>query len=136
MREFTVEVGDNYFSSAAPLYTSCRFNDVLGMADQLIIHALTMSVAGTGPTLTCDVQHSANGLDWVTVATPPINAQTMVSNTVLQGVLPFFNPPLLTYVRLKFTAGGTSPSCRLRVTVTGRVSASAPAADGGMVLQT
>lgn len=136
MREFTLQVFDHNLAGAGPWYTSSRFNDLLGLADGMTIHALPVSVSGTSPTFTCQIEHSANGLDWLAApATPPINAQPLVADSVLQGVLPYFLPPLLTFVRLKFSQGGTSPVCRMRVTVTGRVSAISPAADDGLILQ-
>lgn len=126
MREFTVQVFDETITGTSTTwYTSATFNDLLGSADELIVHAVADGVSGTVPTLTVGVDHSCNGIDWINVGwtASTLTGQTLANDTTYYGFFPTFFPPLLTYARLRVFLGGTTPSCRLKVFACGRASA-------------
>lgn len=122
MRAFSKDVFDEIISGTGNTwYTPGSFNDLLGSVDFLGIFAATTNVSGTTPTLTVQVQHSPDGQNWVSVSgTPEISATLIASNTGYYGSDNGISPVLASFVRLQITLGGTSPQCRLKVSVTGR----------------
>lgn len=122
MREFSKDVFDEIISGTGNTwYTPGSFNDLLGSADFLGIYAATTNVSGTSPTLTIQTQHSADGQNWVNVSgTAEIPATAIASNTGYYGSDNGVSPVLASFVRLQITLGGTSPQCRLKLSVTGR----------------
>jgi hypothetical protein len=124
MRKFTlVAFDDIIFGTGTNWYTSASFNDELGSADGLVLHAAPSFVSGTAPTLTCQIEHSANGRNWVNAqTTAEINGLGLTNYIPLEGKLSMFSPVLLNFVRVRISMGGTAPQCRLCIYVTGRVS--------------
>lgn len=122
MREFNKDVFDEIISGTGNTwYTPASFNDLLGSADFLGIYAATTNVSGTSPTLTVQAQHSADGQNWVNVSgTPELSAVSIASNTGYYGSDNGLAPVLASFVRFQITLGGTSPQCRLKLSVTGR----------------
>lgn len=129
MRDLRILAFDDVITgTAATWYTSADHNGPLGFADALEIHAVTTNVSGTSPALTCQVEHSANGRHWLNAqASAEIGAVAISNDASFLGVVPLLNPPLLTFVRIRISLSGTSPQCRLKLHVTGRVSRSAGA---------
>jgi hypothetical protein len=126
VREFTVEAFDEIISgTTSAWYTPAQFNDQLGSVDGLTLHAVTTDVTGSFPTLTCGVETSANGMDWIAYgSTPAINGVSIASGDVKEGVHGFMSF-FLRFVRVKITLQGSSPKCRLRLHITGRTAARA-----------
>lgn len=127
MRAFTVLAFDEIIATAATsYYTSASLNAQLGSADGLVLHAITTMVSGS-PTLTCQIEHSGNGDDWVNAqGSPEISAFSASNFGATHGQLFMFNPVLLTYVRVRVTMpSGTQ--MRVKLYVTGHISQAAGA---------
>jgi hypothetical protein len=94
-------------------YSGTQYQALLGSADQSLIWGFISNVSGTSPTLTVGWELSADGQNWVTLTSSPsaISEGTQILAPV-DGTLPF--------MRLRFSLGGTSPSCRARFWVAGR----------------
>jgi hypothetical protein len=120
MRLFTVQAFDDIISGTGEVWHSpASLSDLLGSADAMVIHAVTTDVAGSAPTLTCRVETSANGKDWLFLGFPAaINAQTMANDKVLFGEYGYISY-FLHFVRFRISLGGTNPRCRLKVYVAG-----------------
>lgn len=127
MRDLRILAFDDVITgTTATWYTSDDFINTLGMADGLVLHAVTTSVSSPAPTLTCQVEHSADARHWLNVNTnPEINGVTTGNDLSFLGYVDLLNPPMLTFVRIRITLAGTSPACRLKLHVTGRTSRSA-----------
>jgi len=128
MLAFNKLVFDNTISgTAGTWYSPCVYDEVLGSADLIILMVHPMGVSGTSPTITCRLEHSADGRKWNQVnATAEINAQALVTDSAIGGTgVAETITPYLRFVRVKITLGGTSPSTRLKIYATGRVSGSA-----------
>ena len=83
--------------------------------------AVVYNATGSGATLSVQVEHSADGHNWVNV-----NASAEINQSVSGNQMVVANPHsnnqlLLQFVRLRaqFTAG-TGPQCRLRLAATTR----------------
>lgn len=119
MRVFNLDVFDEGISGTSTTwYTPARLNDKLGTADVFAIMAYVTTVSGTSPTLTVQTQHSADGQNWLSVGSAEISTG-IAGNTVYYGQ-DNYTPVHLAFVRLKINLGGTSPQCRLKLSVTGR----------------
>jgi hypothetical protein len=132
MRLFTVQAFDDIISGTGEVWHSpASLSDLLGSADALLLQAVTTDVAGASPTLTCRIETSANGKDWLFLGFPAaIDAQAMANDKVLHGeygAISFF----LHFVRLRISLGGTDPRCRLKVYAAGHVLQNAPEAANG-----
>lgn len=122
MRAFTILAFDDMISgTASTWYTPMDLNDLLGASDALVLHASTSAVTGTGPTLTCQVEHSASAEDWAAVGLAQIST-SIANDGSYKGLVDTFNPVMLGFVRVKITLGGTSPACRLKLYATGHES--------------
>ena len=122
MRSFNIIAFDDLISgTASTWYTSSDLDEVLGASDAMVLHAATSAVTGTGPTLTCQVEHSASTEDWAAVGSAQIST-SIANDGSYRGLIDNFNPVLLGFVRVKVTLGGTSPACRLKLYVTGKES--------------
>jgi hypothetical protein len=139
MLAFNKLVFDNTISgTAGAWYSPCVYDDLLGTADALHLMVHSMGVTGTSPTITCRLEHSANGRNWSQVSgTAEINAQALVIDTAIGSATPALETitPYLRFVRVKITLGGTSPSARLRIYAIGRVSGGGMNRQGPAALQ-
>src|SRR6266545_5877224 len=125
MRTFTLAAFDEVLTgSAVTWYTSANYNTILGSADWIGVHAVTTDASGTSPTLTCQIEHSGDARNWVSVqGTPEIDHQAVLlgqENTFSGAIPTLLYPPLLKFVRIKLFLGGTAPQCRLKLHITGR----------------
>lgn len=132
MRQLTLEIFDEIVSGTGQdWYTSASHNDLLGSADALILQAVATGVSGTSPTLTCELEHSGDGRKWNPIGPDAeidgesIEPPTGSDRAVLIGRQA---ESALGFIRVRVRLGGTNPECRLRITATGRVSRTAPAA--------
>lgn len=127
MRSFTTLAFDECIAgTTGAWYTPAANNETFGLADSVLLQTITTDVSGTA-TLTCEVQHSGDGRNWVPIAAAPDINTVAISEgfTFMAGALPF-EPVLLKFVRIKITLGGTSPQCRLKLYISGHVFQSFP----------
>jgi hypothetical protein len=124
MRIFNQLVFDGYVNGSAAVFSNPAFYDLLGSTDQLSITGYTAQVGGTSPTLTVQVEHSADSIRWVNRnATAEISAAALSTSqeTPVQGH--DGNPnnrPTLGFARLRIVLGGSSPAGQVRLWVIGR----------------
>lgn len=126
MRKFNQKVFDDTLASATNAgvaLTPPELNDLLGSVDKLAIMAVGDLPSGTSPTITVQIYHSADGIQWVAKnGTAEINAQTLTANAVTVKVgTDAAATPSLGLVRLQITLGGTTTQAHIKVWVTGRV---------------
>jgi hypothetical protein len=75
MRGLNSLVFDEPLEGNANYYTTRDWNDALGVPDQLELFVVTTQADGATPTLTVQVEHSPNQLDWTNLnALPEINS--------------------------------------------------------------
>lgn len=124
MKLFNQTVFDeNIASTATTWYTSAEHNDRLGLPDVLMIQAVATNVTGTTPTLTLQVEHCADGQNWINLKPtggPEIAAAAINTTPVNYAYVSSVTTIPLSFVRFRISLGGTSPQCRLKVLVTGR----------------
>lgn len=124
MRIFNVAVFDEVIAGTANAwYTPATDNDLFGTADGLFLQATTSNASGVLPSLTCQFEHSGDGMNWVPVGSADIISASipLESEASFAGSAGMFTPTLLRFVRIKISLGGTLPRCRLKLSVTGRV---------------
>lgn len=122
MRTFNTTAFDDTISGTGfTWYSPARLNALLGSSESLGIQAWVGNVTGTSPTLTVQIEHSADAEHWLpaTAGAPEIST-SISSNASYYGQQIGLFPLFLAYVRLSVTLGGTSPQCRLKLHVTGR----------------
>lgn len=127
MRDLRILAFDDFIvGTATTWYTSADHNDGMGMADTLVIHAVTTNISGTTHTVSCQVEHSADARHWLSVQSSPEVTGSMVNDKSFFGAVSYPNLVLLTFVRIRIWLGNNaSAQCRLKLHVTGRVSRSA-----------
>lgn len=114
MTVFSGEVFDDSVAGSLTVwYTSAAHNDVLGSGDVLAVQATVQNLSGTSPSLTVQVEHSADGKDWIGAGSAIIS--TLVANNATYYGSRQAWPALLGFVRLKVSLGGSSPRCRLKL---------------------
>lgn len=112
---------DNISGTSTTWYTPAEFNDPLGLADQLMFQAYATNVSGTATTLTVQAEHSADGQNWVNIASSAEITSTISSTPVSVGYTPGFVEIKLSLTRLRISlSNDSSAQCRLKVTATGR----------------
>lgn len=132
MRIFNEMVFNGYVTGGTDVFSEDKYQELLGFADQLSIGAYTAQVTGTTPTLTVQVQQSFDKFRWQarnSTSTPEISAATLsggTTETILHGYdgnkqgPPPNDRPVLPFVRLRISLGGTNPTAQVRVWATGR----------------
>jgi hypothetical protein len=109
-------------SSSAPVYTSADLNSRLGQFDETAIQWVADNVAGTTPTLSIGIDHSADGRNWL----PKEGSGTTITGVAIGGtnITSWSSDPgtvpSLGLVRLRVFLGGTTPSCHLKIYITQR----------------
>ena len=122
MRSFNILVFDDFI--AGPTLTAdtrADFNDKLGSVDKLALFAVTDQVSGADGTLTVQIFHSADGINWVAKnTTPEINVQAVPeTTTTVDYGSDAGTAPSLGLVRLKLTLA-TADQAHVKLWVTGR----------------
>ena len=124
MRIGTLTLFDETISGTSTLwYTPASTYDVLGRGDLFAFGATVYNVTGVTPTLTVQVEHSADGQNWTNRVTSPEIGPTNIanaSNTMQVGAIDGWQPVMLHFVRLRMQLGGTSRQRRLKLTATTR----------------
>lgn len=117
----TVVFDESLSGTGTTWYSDADYSDTLGQCDSLAIEARTTAVSGTSPTLTVQVEHSADAQNWLSLAgTAEINAQAIANDAAIVPVIGGPTVIPLGFVRLRVTLGGTTPACRLKIHATGR----------------
>jgi hypothetical protein len=122
MRLFHAQVYDENIEGTTALYTDPSNNGLFGSVEELSIFAVADTVSGTTPTLTVQIEESADQIHWVNkIPTAEINAQAL-SLTVKTVVVGRDNGsvPSSGFLRLRVSLGGTTPKAHVRLWVTGR----------------
>lgn len=121
MRLFHELVFQRSVSGTEAAYSELQYNDLLGRADELTIVGFAEQAGGTAPTVTIRVQDSFDNDRWAYR-----NATAEISQGI-GGASPFVGissdgtgTAILQFARLRIALGGTSPSARLVIWVTGR----------------
>jgi len=122
MRTFYVLAYDHILEGTTATYTDPRLNDLLGSVEQLRLFAVTRDTSGTSPTLTVQIEESADNVRWTSkTGTAEINAVALdVTPTTIARGSDDGATPSAGQVRLAISLGGTSPRTLLRLWVTGR----------------
>ena len=113
---FNVDAFDEIITGTAMTwYTAAAFNPVIGAADEFVLFAFVTNVSGTSPALSVYVDQSGNNRTWILGGSPLISS-ALSNNLLLQGT----QGTSASFIRLRMAMTGTTPQCRLRLTVTGR----------------
>lgn len=107
---------ENISGNGTSWYTSCAFDSLIATADVMRLVGLVTQVAGSSPTLSISVDESADGQNWVLgsaliTKTPVVNNDVVTAQYVTES---------LGLVRIRLAMTGTTPSCRIRLGITGR----------------
>lgn len=121
MRVSTLSLFDETISGTSTIwYTPASTYDALGRGDGFAFAAAVYSVTAT-TTLTVQVEHSADGQNWINRSSAEINQSIAnASNTAIVATVDGALPVLLHLVRLRVQLSGTNPQCRLKLTATTR----------------
>ena len=123
MRLFNAKVFDDVISgTTATWLTASELDDVIGQADALAVQVVTEGVGGTGPTVAAVViEHSSDGQNWIVAASAFGIALPMQEGASFWGGdSASLGMHKGAKGRLRISLGGTSPTCRLKLYVTGR----------------
>jgi hypothetical protein len=117
-------VFDDAIEVTTSVYTDPKFNADLATADELLIMGVVTQVTGTSPTITVQIEHSADNRNFANkTGTAEINGVTISTTppVIVSGNDPG-TTPLGGFVRLRIALGGTTPKARVKIWVTGRTS--------------
>lgn len=122
MRTFHRCVFDDAIEGTSAVYTGAQWNAVLGLADKLKLVAITDQASGTTPTLTVQIEESADQRNWASKSgTAEINALSVgTSATEIKTGNDAGTVPTGGFVRLRLQLGGTTPKVHVKLYVTGR----------------
>jgi len=123
MIAFSEEVWHASITGTATAYTDPKWNSVLSRAEKFYCVARVSAGSGTSPTLTVNIEHSNDGVNWATKAqlfnaTSISNAATSVVILTAQDLGTAQVGGL--YMRVALTLGGTNPSAMIVIMLTGR----------------
>ena len=123
MQVFHILVYDDAVEGTTAVYSDPRHNAELTAADALQIMGVVSQVGGSTPTITVQLEHSADNRNFVNKSgTAEIDAASL-STTALTVVSGYDDGAVPTggFARLRIALGGSSPEARVRLWVTGRV---------------
>jgi hypothetical protein len=124
MQLFHELVFDDAIEGTASVHSDPRFNAQLAAADRFQIMGVVsqVSVSGGTPTITVQLEHSADDRNFVNKSgTAEISAVTLSTTTItVVSGSDAGSVPLGGFARLRIALGGTSPRTRVRLWVTGR----------------
>jgi hypothetical protein len=118
---FVQEIFNNFVSGTANIYTDTGIASLLGSVDRLSFGLKVLGVTGTSPTITCQLESSADGARWQNQqATPELSAQSL--NAGDNFTFLFNNTlgnPVANLVRMRIALGGTTPQGVVRIVASG-----------------
>jgi len=122
MRTFREIVFDDVIVGTATVHTAERFNDSMGLPDQLAIQVVVDQVNASGHDLTLAIENSSDQRNWVPKSATPEIANESLSNTQtnVEVASDDGSTPSLAYVRLAITLAGTNPTAHVKIHVCGR----------------
>jgi hypothetical protein len=122
MRSYNLLVFDDLISGTVTTwYTGDEFVDRLGSTDSFAVGAVVTNLGGLPLTLTVQGEHSCDEQGWMATPlaeVPGVSVPT--SGGLYWGSWGAFSLMVLAKLRFRITLGGTNPSCRLKLFVTGR----------------
>jgi hypothetical protein len=124
MRTFHRIVFDDNVDGTTAVYSSPRFDALLGLSDALSLSGYAVSATGSSPTLSVQVEQSPDRQRWTARnGTAEISAASLstTAETTFQGN--DGSPVAATrpgFARLKITLGGSTPRAHVKIWVTGR----------------
>jgi hypothetical protein len=133
MRRQTVTVFDDFIvsaTSAAPVFTPDRMNEVLGKYDHLAFQAIVENIVGpTGGTFDALLEHSNDGRSWLSKRAGATDGElhlTSLTNSAgpnvgwasVPNLLDF--QPFLTFVRLRLWFSSASFGAKVKIVATFR----------------
>lgn len=123
MQLFHTLVFDDAIEGITSVYSDSRFNAEIGSADKLQVMGVVSQVSGTSPTITVQLEHSADNRNFVNKSSTAEIDGTALSTSAITVVKGYDagSEPLGGRARLRITLGGTSPKARVRLWITGRV---------------
>jgi hypothetical protein len=114
MLVFHEQVFDETISGTSTTwYTADQHNGLFGAADFFSVFAVATDAVGT---VQINFDESADNQHWFTTT---FQFGLSVGGNLVDAA-PLNNPPALPFGRLRVTLSGTNPTCRLKLTVTGR----------------
>jgi hypothetical protein len=119
MLSFSQRIFQNYISGTQNVYTDTRFGELLGSVERLTLLGQIRGLTGTSPTLTVQIEHSADRARWLNQAASPEFSGAIADGSGFL-VDTANNVPGLNYSRLRIALGGTSPACHLEIYAMGR----------------
>jgi hypothetical protein len=122
MQKFTMTAFSGSIVGATTVYSSTDLNRHLASVDQLAVEVCADQVSGTVPILAVELQHSGDGVNWLT----RLGLTTMVlssSSTNVGFGSDDGSTPALGLCRVSLTLSGTTPAAHVKVHVTGRDAA-------------
>jgi len=116
-RKANLLVFDDFVVGTTATYTPTRLNDRLGQFDKYSLTAIADQVSGTTPTVTVQLEHSADQRNWANKnGTAEINAQSLsTSQTNVFTGTDAGTTPANAFVRLRVVLGGTTPQAHVKV---------------------
>lgn len=119
MTLFTELVFDQIVRGNTEVYSSSKFEELLGSAYDLTLEVESEETTGTPADITVKLHHSNSGKGFVQLATL-INASTGITSPPYRSIASQAGP-FARQVRVGITLGsGSSPTARVRVWATGR----------------
>jgi hypothetical protein len=110
-------VFDDTVSGTTPRYTPARLNEDLGRADVARFLVAVSGVSGTAPTLTVDAEGSLDARTWFLIDGAALLSTPLTDNATYLAITALVVTGSM--MRLKFTLGGTTPQCHLKVFAAG-----------------
>jgi len=110
---------DDFVVGNSAVYTRARLNSQLGGCDKCALTAVADQVSGTTPTITVQIEESADERNWSSKnGTPEINAQSLsASQTNMFTGADAGTSPAKAFVRLRvaLASAGAPPQAHLRI---------------------
>jgi hypothetical protein len=103
-------------------YSSTQHHALFGAADAFVVIAHATDVSGSSPALNVYFEESCDNQHWHSEASALIEGSLPTAGFIQSAPWPL-NPSalaVLPFGRFRITLAGTSPRCRLKLTVTGR----------------
>lgn len=121
MRKLAILAFDDFIMSATTVWTPQSLNDALGMYDKLTGQVVCDAFTGSAHTIAVAIEHSMDQRNWVAkagTAMIPATGVSVATPSIVGGDTSAVGN--LAYVRLAITLAGTSPTCHVKLWVTGR----------------
>ena len=125
MRAFNLLVFDDFISGTGVRYGMADLAEQIGRADGFTVGAIVSSVGAGATGLTVQAEHCCDGRSWIATPAPEISASGILDDRVYFGSSSPWNFALMASVRFKINLSGATPSCRLKLYVTGRTTGGA-----------